>query len=170
MKQPGRSSTRGGPYYGETSTMKWAHIYTCLLYIDVLPRPTSFHKKTLVNTWYHADNVWYRKKQHVHISGGGHLQNCQIFAFKSFDHICLAKWKRLKSSPLGVFQIGKAYRSKIQQRFVEKTKQPVRELWMIEGFKIIGALPYRLYWMVGCALESRWHRQFSLMLPTTMQP
>lgn len=151
--------------------MEWAHIYNHLyMYIDVLAWPTSFHKKRrsihdimLITSDTGKNNMYTFPAVDIF------NQNCQIFAFKSFDHICLAKWKRLKSSPLGVFQIGKAYKSKIQQRFVEKTRQPVREFWMIEGFKIIGALPYRLYWMVGCALESRWHRQFSLMLPTTMQ-
>ena len=37
--------TMGGPYHGGTRNMEWAHIYTCILYIDALAWPTSFHKK-----------------------------------------------------------------------------------------------------------------------------
>ena len=69
------SAYYGGPYHGGTRNMEWAHIYTCILYIDALAWPTSFHKK--------------RKSIHDIMLITSVLEKNNMYTFPAVD-ICLA--------------------------------------------------------------------------------
>ena len=97
--------------------MEWAHIYNHLyMYIDALAWPTSFHKKrtSIHDIMLITSDIEKTTCTHFRRWTSSKLPNVWIQIL--WPHLS-GQMKRTKISPLGVFQIWKVLKSKIQKRF-----------------------------------------------------